>query len=282
LKKIWTVVDLIQWGQNYFYEKNIDVPRLTIELMLCELLGCQRIDLYLRFDYPLTEIQLAKLHNFVQRKVKDEPLQYILNYTFFDSMKIKTDKRALIPRPETELLVYEAKNKIEELSKKEINVLEVGTGTGCIAIALAKKFPQINFTATEISPDSLSLAKENAEIQNISNIDFILSDFFDDNFFYDKFDIIISNPPYISLQNYLNLDKEILKYEPKIALTDNGDGLKFYKKFAEIWNNAKQDLILILEIDGRNTPELKQLFKGKIEIRQDFAGLDRILIARNK
>ncbi len=282
MKKVWTVVDLIQWGQNYFYEKNIDVPRLTIELMLCELLSCQRIDLYLKFDYPLTEIQLAKLHNFVERKVKDEPLQYILNYTFFDSVKIKTDKRALIPRPETELLVYEAKNKIEELSKKEINILEVGTGTGCIAIALAKKFPQINFTATDISPDSLSLAKENAEIQNISNIDFILSDFFDARFFYDKFDVIISNPPYISLQNYLNLDKEILKYEPKIALTDNGDGLKFYKKFAEIWNNSKQDLILILEIDGRNTPELVQLFKGEIEIKKDFAGLDRILIAHNK
>lgn len=283
--KIWTVIDLIHWGQQYLKEKQVESPRLNIELMLCEIIGCKRIDLYLKFDYPLSKNQLVTLREYVKRRVKREPLQYIFGKTQFFNLTFKTDKRALIPRPETELLVVETLNELKLFEKENPKIVEIGTGSGCVAISIAKNYPKVSIVATDISDEALELAKENSDYHNIENIKFIKHNFLTDKFAISNYDIIISNPPYIPKSMMDLLEEDILNYEPINALTDESDGLTFYKRFLEIFDLAKNNLILILEIDGRNTEKLLELFNKNdcsTIIKKDFADIDRILIVKKE
>jgi release factor glutamine methyltransferase len=275
----WTILELIHWGQEYFSSKGIESPRLNIELIICKILNCQRIDLYLKFDMPLKENQLEQLRDFVKRRAKNEPLQYILGEAPFFGKMFIVDKSVLIPRPETELLVELAINYLSTKLNSEINVLEIGTGSGCISIILANKFPEIKITATDISTEALEIAVQNTKQYEIDNIEFIQHDFLNDLLNSEKFDLIISNPPYIPMDDYLKLEPHVLEYEPRIALTDNDEGLKFYQKFSELFEknfNGK----MLLEIDGRNTSELIKIFQSKnllTNINQDMEGKDRII-----
>jgi release factor glutamine methyltransferase len=281
--KIWTVIDLIHWGQQFLKAKQIESPRLNIELMLCDIIGCKRIDLYLKFDYPLSKNQLQTLREYVQRRVKNEPLQYIFGKTEFFNLTLKTDKRALIPRPETELLVGEAINELKSLNKVNPKLVEIGTGSGCIAISIAKNYPDASIIATDISSEALDLAKENSNLHSVENIKFIKHNFLKEKFAVSNYDLIISNPPYIPKLLMNKLEQDILNYEPLNALTDGADGLIFYKRFSEIIEEAKNNLILILEIDGRNTDKVVELFdknKYSLKVKKDFANIDRILIVK--
>lgn len=281
--KIWTVIDLIHWGQQFLKAKQIESPRLNIELMLCDIIGCKRIDLYLKFDYPLSINQLQTLREYVQRRVKNEPLQYIFGKTEFFNLTLKTDKRALIPRPETELLVGEAINELKSLNKVNPKLVEIGTGSGCIAISIAKNYPDASIIATDISSEALDLAKENSNLHSVENIKFIKHNFLKEKFAVSNYDLIISNPPYIPKLLMNKLEQDILNYEPLNALTDGADGLIFYKRFSEIIEEAKNNLILILEIDGRNTDKVVELFdknKYSLKVKKDFANIDRILIVK--
>jgi release factor glutamine methyltransferase len=281
--KIWTVIDLIHWGQQFLKAKQIESPRLNIELMLCDIIGCKRIDLYLKFDYPLSKNQLQTLREYVQRRVKNEPLQYIFGKTEFFNLTLKTDKRALIPRPETELLVGEAINELKSLNKVNPKLVEIGTGSGCIAISIAKNYPDVSIIVTDISSEALDLAKENSNLHSVENIKFIKHNFLKEKFAVSNYDLIISNPPYIPKLLMNKLEQDILNYEPLNALTDGADGLIFYKRFSEIIEEAKNNLILILEIDGRNTDKVVELFdknKYSLKVKKDFANIDRILIVK--
>ncbi len=277
----WTISKLISWGTNYFSEKKIDSPRLNIELILAHILNCQRIDLYLNYDYVLNEKELSKLREFLKRRAKNEPLQYLLGEVNFYGYRLKIDKRALIPRPETELLVQIA---IEDLKQhnQQCKILEIGTGSGCISIVLAKQFPEISITAIDISSDAIQLARENSKMLDVENIHFIVADFF--NYQPEsKFDMIISNPPYVIAEDIPKLQKE-LSYEPQIALTPGEDPLAFYKTFVKYLDYLEENGTMILEINEKSSKDVTNLFDNmsniKIGIIKDYRDLDRIILIK--
>ncbi|MCX7736200.1 MAG: peptide chain release factor N(5)-glutamine methyltransferase [Candidatus Kapabacteria bacterium] len=284
--KTWTVIDIIRWGTEYFQNKQIDSPRLTIELLLCEVLNCERISLYTNFEKPLKDEELQKLKEFIKRRANREPLQFILGKTKFFNTELKINNSAIVPRPETELMVSIADEIIQQNIDKIKDVLDIGTGSGCIAISLAKKYPNINFTAIDINPNSLQLAKENAIYNDVENsMNFLNLDILT-NVPDEKYDLVISNPPYISKQEYEQLEPEILNYEPKEALTDNSDGLTFYRRFSDIFGVIMTpNAFFLLEIAYNQFEDVSKIFKEKgfeINYVQDWSGIKRIIIGQKQ
>lgn len=277
MENSWTIGKLISWGTNYFADKGIDSPRLNIELMLAHILKCQRIDLYLHYDYALQSKELSVLRDFVKRRAIHEPLQYILGEAFFYGHRFKIDKRALIPRPETEQLVQTAISFLKN-EDKICKILEVGTGSGCIAISIAKEFPNHRITAIDISDDAIKLAQENAKLHGLENIEFKVQDFLKYNTI-EKYDLILSNPPYVIEADIPNLQKE-LKYEPLIALTAGEDSVLFYKKFVEFMNCLEENGKMILEINEKTENIVTNLFSGlyNVKMYQDYSNLERIIV----
>jgi len=229
-KKVWRVIDLINWADQYFSLKGVDNPRQEIEWMLTDILDCNRFDLYLRFEEPLTSDQLELLHEWVNRRVKKEPLQYITGHCEFYGRTFIVNKGVFIPRPETERMVDVAISMLEDTNRPTI--LDMGTGSGCIAISLAKEIPSPKITAIDISPVALEVAKINADIHkaavHFEEMDFLM------NSYNKKFDMIISNPPYIPLVEMNTLMDDVRLFEPHFALSDGADGLLFYQRLAMV------------------------------------------------
>lgn len=279
-KKIWTILDLLQWGTIFFSDKKIESPRLNIELLICSVLNIERIELYLQFDRPLKQDELAELRQKVIKRASGYPLQYIVGFSNFLGYKIKVNESGLIPRPETEILVNSV---VENTDKnKKLKILDIGTGSGCIAIALAKKLPNSEITAIDISIDALNLAKENSILNNVTNVKFIRHNIFEGIILNEKYDIICSNPPYISKNEYLTLETTVRKYEPKIALTDESDGLQFYRLFSKIFPEILNDEgCFYLEIGFGQFKDLINIFsfnKYKISFVKDYNSFERVLI----
>jgi len=278
--RIWQVIDILKWGEDYFKNKGFESPKQEIEWLLCDLLEYKRIDLYINFENQIKKAQLNKLKSWIKRRVDREPLQYITGKTEFYGLKFKINKKVLIPRPETERLVEIALNSIKEIIEPEI--LEVGAGSGCISIAISSEEPKAKIVSLEVSKDAILLAEENANIHNINNINFIEMDFLRD-LPKGKFDVVLSNPPYISELEISTLMPEVKNYEPKIALTDYGDGLIFYRRFADIAKFLlKPSGLIILEVGlGEHPTKVVNLFKEsgyeKIELIKDFNNDQRIL-----
>lgn len=297
-EKIWTIKDIIDWSKDYFEQKGIENARLNIELILGKVLNYKRLDLYLKFDQPLKENELKSIREFVIRRGKREPLQYILGEVEFCDLKFKTDSRALIPRPETEELV----NFCIDLIKKNNyrNIIDIGTGSGCIPISIKNKISDLNVYAIDISGDALELAKENAVLNKIEGINWIKLDFLNskdwkkiilnsnqsNNFTSNtdlKFDLIISNPPYVTKEDFLTLDKELIDYEPHIALTDFADGLTFYQQIVTFSDYfVSYGGSIVAEIGYNLSDKLNTIYKKSgyhIEIYRDMQNIDRILHA---
>ena len=229
-KKVWRVIDLINWADEYFSLKGFDNPRQEIEWMLTDILDCERFDLYLRFEEPLTSDQLELLHQWIKRRVKKEPLQYITGHCEFYGRTFIINKDVFIPRPETERLVDVAIAILKVANKP--TVLDMGTGTGCIAISLAKEIPNSKITGIDISSIATEVAKINADAHRATvkfeEMDFLM------NPYNKKFDMIISNPPYIPLIEMNTLMDDVRLFEPHFALSDGVDGLLFYQRFAMV------------------------------------------------
>ena len=228
--KVWRVIDLINWADEYFSLKGFDNPRQEIEWMLTDILDCERFDLYLRFEEPLTSDQLELLHQWVKRRVKKEPLQYITGHCEFYGRTFIVNKDVFIPRPETERLVDVAIAILKAANKP--TVLDMGTGTGCIAVSLAKEIPNSKITGIDISTVAIEVAKINADVHHATvqfeEMDFLM------NPYNKKFDMIISNPPYIPLVEMNTLMDDVRLFEPHFALSDGADGLLFYQRFAVV------------------------------------------------
>ncbi len=274
------VLEAIELSTDYLSKKGIEEARLNAELMLADILDMKRLNLYLNFDRPLSENEKELYRQYLSRRSKFEPLQYILGFTEFFGLKIFVNKNVLIPRPETELLV----ETIIEKNKKRngLNILDIGTGSGAIAIALAKNL-DCNVTAIDISAQALETAKYNADFNDvIDRINFKQLDILDSCFDLPKYDIIVSNPPYVAKVEYLTLQKEITDFEPLIAVTDNNDGLVFYKKISEF---GKNHLIntgkLYFELGKGQDNEVKNIMEtfgyNNIEFVKDYANIVRII-----
>ena len=272
----WTILKIILWTTKYFQKNKIKNARLEVEWFLCHILSCKRIDLYLQFEKKLNENKLNVFKSMITRRVSGEPFQHIIEKGTFYGRDFIVNSNVLIPRPETELIIDRVKEK-----KFTSSILDVGTGSGCIAITCFLEKLCNNIFAIDISNDALKVAKKNAAYYNATSIKFKLHDFLNDKL-NKKFDVILSNPPYIESKQMENLPNDVRKFEPHIALTDNKDGLSFYNKFAASFNNMiNPNGCLILEINDKiKLEKILNIFHAKnlqTNVFKDLQNDNRVL-----
>uniref|UniRef100_A0A832G652 Release factor glutamine methyltransferase n=1 Tax=Ignavibacterium album TaxID=591197 RepID=A0A832G652_9BACT len=282
-----TVLEALILSTEYLNKKGIESARLNAELMLAHILNCKRLQLYLMFDRPLDENELSLYREFLARRAKREPLQYILGEVEFYNIKLKVNKDVLIPRPETELLVEKI---IKDYSQKsDFKFLDIGIGSGNISIALLVNLPNSQGIGIDISDSALALAKSNAEFNLVKDrLELIHFDILkDDIHSLGKFNAIISNPPYVSSEEFESLEPELKIYEPQIALTDFYNGLTFYRKIISIADSLlKEEGKVYFEIGKGQSNEVKALMENSrienINIIKDYQGIDRIICGELK
>jgi len=283
---IWTVQKVLNWTVEYFTSKNIPEPRLGAELLLAHVLACKRIELYLQFERILTQGELTDYRSFIQRRVKREPVQYILSETEFMGLSFKVSPAVLIPRPDTELLVDCAIEYLRENNFQQPHIMDIGTGSGCIAISLAKLFPDSTVWAVEKSSAALELAKENAQSNEV-DIQFVENDFFESDSKLDtKFNIVVTNPPYIPDTDWEDLQPEVLQFEPAVALRGGTDGLDFYRRSIPlIGNMLDEDGAVFFETGYNQAREVAGMLADAgftTTIRKDYQQIERVVIGRKK
>jgi release factor glutamine methyltransferase len=274
--KIWTTIDLIKWGEDYFVSKGISNAKLEVEWFLCHILNYQRIDLYVQFEQPLMKDELAQFKEMVRRRIEGEPFQHILGKADFYGRDFIVNKHVLIPRAETEII-------IELLKKRDAveSILEIGTGSGCIAITMSLENLTTSIIATDVSKEALNVAKENTQKFGVENIGFKIHDFLNTDI-NSTFDVVISNPPYIGSDEMDGLQKEVHDYDPKIALTDNDDGLSFYRRFAELGTSLlNENGYMLLEFGGAHqVVAISEIFEShqfNVKFHNDLQGDPRIV-----
>lgn len=282
-----TVLDIIKSSTELLVKKNITNPRLNVELMLCEVLDCDRVKLYLDFEKPLTKNELDLYREWFKRRLNHEPLQYITGHAYFYGYRFKVNEHVLIPRQETEILVEKVIEDIKNNPKDNLSILEIGTGSGCISIALGKKLDELemkyNIVAIDISKDALDVAAYNLEKIEGSNekISFVEKDIFEIDTFNKDIDYIVSNPPYIPYIEFEGLNEEVNKYEPTISLTDYKDGLTFYRKILGLYSSPVITGKLFFEIAYNQKKNLENLLIDFPNITgkffKDYSDNDRVL-----
>jgi release factor glutamine methyltransferase len=298
----WTVKKILDWGIGFFSNKDIPQARLSAELLLASVLGLTRMELYLNHSRVLKPGELATYKDHILKRLEHVPIQYILGQAHFRNISLFVDKNVLIPRPETELVaekaLIEAKRILE--AKGSINIIEIGTGSGAIAISLyaelSEKMPErkkgINLTATDISGKAIVVAKKNADnmlSDNSGAIDFISCNILpdeDSSWFSDnkgKVDLVVSNPPYISKSGYEALPREIKEYEPSQALVAGDSGLESYQKIlSKVKNILEKNACIIFETDPVTGDGLVSLVEENmkpksVSLEKDYNKKERIL-----
>ena len=287
MSKVWRIIDIIKWAENYFSQNRFANPKLEIEWLLRSLLECSRLDIYLRFEEPLDIKQLSVLKEWINRRIKKkEPLQYITGSCEFYGKTYNVNSKVFIPRQETERVIDLAIEKSNLIENPYI--LDIGTGSGCIAIACASEIPNSKVFGIDISYEALQIAEENKLRLNLKNIYFAMLDILVDvpDTSLKKYDLLVSNPPYISKNEMDYLSKEIKNFEPHIALTDFRDGLIFYHRLAELGRKiVKVNGWIILEVGLENhSSEVLSIFKDSNyknpRLIKDFNRDNRVLIAQ--
>lgn len=274
------IFNILKQATEFLTSHNITEAQLDAEVLLCGVLKIKRNNLVTLRQETINQEQYQKYQNFLNRRIKGEPVDYILENSEFMGLTFKVNSNVLIPRQETELIVEQANKFIKENKSKTI--LDLCTGSGAIAVSVAY-YNNVTVVASDISKKALQVAKDNAIINKVSNkIEFIKSNMFD-NIIDKKFDIIISNPPYVTEKEYKGLEKEIF-FEPETAFLAGEDGLDFYRIIA---NKVSQHLnpkgILLLELNANISLQIAELFSDFlfVKIIKDYSNLDRILIAQN-
>jgi release factor glutamine methyltransferase len=281
-----TVLEAIQKSAEFLAKKNVESPRLQTELLLAHLLKMPRMKLYLNFERVLTTSETDTLRELVKRRGQRESLQHIVGSTSFCGYQIAVNRRTLIPRPETELLAELGWKFLVTRHSSPVTALDFGTGTGCIAIALAAKCPNAKIIATDISSDALALAKQNAEKNNVAErIEFLQGDGFAALSNNSKFDLIVSNPPYIPSAEIATLQPEVRDFDPRGALDGGADGLDFYRRIStDAKPFLKPDGKIMLEFGDGQADAIKKIFENEkwiVEaVQEDYSQRARILIAK--
>jgi release factor glutamine methyltransferase len=276
-----SLLDVLQSTTAYFTKHKIENPRLNAEHLLAHALGRTRMDLYLEFERPLTETELAPLRELVKRRAQGEPLQHLLGTVEFCDHTFAIDKRAMVPRPETEELVELLIAKCE-MRIANPKMVDVGTGSGVIALSLAAKFPEAEVYAVDISDDALALARENAARLGLERVHFQKSDLLES--LPERFDLIVANLPYISMQDRHLLAREVL-HDPEVALFGGPNGDELMRKLIEKTpSNLEPGGLLALEIGLGQAEGLSDFLRQKnfhdIEPKKDYSGITRFLLAR--
>ncbi|MCK5077536.1 MAG: peptide chain release factor N(5)-glutamine methyltransferase, partial [Calditrichia bacterium] len=287
-EQIWTIKKVLDWSASHFHKKGLENARLNAEWLLGEVLQLDRVRLYLNFDKILNKDELAAFRSMIEKRLEHKPLQYILGHYDFMGIDLLLNENVLIPRPETELL---AETAIEHFKRKrtEIKVLEIGVGSGCIPVALNKYLKStVHYDGFEISSGAADLANENfkkhelPEEYKIINHNFLTP--LPSEFENKKFDLIISNPPYVTEEEWLELQPEVKEHEPKTALVAvHEDPLIFYKKISKLKDKLNKNGMILVEMSFTFWKEIKTFFINagfEVEIIQDYSQRERVLLAR--
>jgi len=270
-------------------DKKISSAQLDVEVLLSSVLKKPKEYLYTYSENNLTTKQLHNLKILVQRRLKYEPTAYLINNKEFFGLDYFVDKRVLIPRPETEIMVEEAINYAKTISNKPLAICEIGTGSGCIAISLAKHLPQAKIIASDFSSDALAIAKKNANKHKVSSRIYFLRGNLIEPIKNEKIDIICANLPYLDtdMKNLLkSSDSKSIKYEPKISVDGGKDGLNLYRKFfKQIKEYDIKNALVLVEVGHNQVKTLQKyintLFpQSNIIIKKDLAGLNRVMIIK--
>jgi release factor glutamine methyltransferase len=278
-----TVLEIIKRTTDFFAGKQIESPRLNAELLIGHALGLKRMQLYLQFERPMTESELEKIRPLVRRRAQHEPIQYIIGETEFCGLKLKVDRRALIPRPETELLVEIV--VAAAASRTGLRVADLGTGTGAIALALANQLADARVVAVERDPDAAALAAENIGAAGMADrVRLVNASWFDGFGPEERFDIIVSNPPYLTRSETEQAAPEVRNHEPHAALTSPDDGLADLRTLvAQAPRFLAPGGLLALETGIAHHERLRGATAdaafARFESRQDLTGRDRYVLA---
>lgn len=284
--KTWDVISLLERASEHLKSNGFDEARLNVELLLAHVLHLHRIELYTNFDRPVTDAELSEFKLLFKRRLGHEPIQYILGETEFMGLPLYVNRNVLIPRPETELLVERAVEVIRGTTPGEVEVLDIGTGSGNISLAIAVMVPSARVTAIEVSPQALDVARCNAERNEIRDVEFIHADMLED-FLPDRtFNLIVANPPYISLEEFQGLQEEVRDFEPRLATTDEGDGFRFIRRIVSVAAaKLRSGGFLLMEIAYNQATMAAQILESAglvdVQLRKDYAGIDRIIEARH-
>lgn len=281
MSESWAVLDLLKWTANYFAGKGIENGRLDAELLLAEVLKLNRIGLYLNFDRPLQSEELAAFRALIERRARREPIAYILGHCEFWSLTFKVGPEVLIPRGDTETLVEAALKVLPPGG----TLLDIGVGSGAIALAIAHERPDLSVEGIDLSPAALAIATENALLLGLAaRVALRQGDLFalDGN---RQYDVVVSNPPYIAVGEQATLMPEVRNFEPSLALFAGDDGLDCYRALIPAAKTAlKSSGYLLVEVGAGQATAVAELFAvagyGEICTSRDLAGIERVVAGR--
>ena len=286
--KAWTTLGLLQTTTTFLEERGHDEARLAAERLLAHVLRCKRVDLYLQTERPMQETELSPYRELVRSFAKGAPLQYIIGETEFMGLPFQVDRRALIPRPETEILVDAVRKHLAPAAGAPATVLELGVGSGAIAVSLAVTHPDVEVWATEVSGDAAQLAQRNAHSHDVQDrVHIVVGSRFDalSPELEGAFSVVVSNPPYVRSDEMAGLDACVRDYEPFQALDGGDDGLDFHRYLTTSGLRfLSPGGLLATEIGASQGEAARRLFVDagmqEVEVQPDYAGLDRVVVGR--
>ena len=286
MSEVWTIGKILKWTEEYFQKAQLDSPRLDAEVLLAHVLNQpERIYLYVHFDQPLEQSELAAYRECIKRRVQHEPVAYITGHRDFMGLDFKVTKDTLIPRPDTEILVEAMLQRLPAAGENS-TLADIGTGTGAICLSLLNYLPKLRAMAVDISPGALAVAQENSVSLGLSQrVEFLQGDLLAPlKAKGELLNTIVSNPPYIPKADIATLASDVKAYEPMGALDGGEDGLDFYRRLlAESGDLLKDGGFLAMEVGIHQARQLEALAKdmsqwGKCEILRDLAGIERVVI----
>lgn len=283
----WSVLLLLDWTTDFFKSREVDSPRLDAEVLLAEAMGCKRIELYTRFEeVPAAGVRDA-FKALVKKRGDGSPVAYLVGRKEFYSLEFEVEEGVLIPRPDTELLVVTALDLLKESGRDEAMIADVGTGTGAVAIALASQAPDVKVVAIDISPQAVALANKNAEKQGVNDRVYATeSDLFDRLRESRTFDLIVSNPPYVTTNELIDLDPTVRDHEPHLALDGGPEGTDVIERLlAEAPARLNEGGHLLIEIGPSIATRVEGLVQEAagldfVATLKDLAGLERVVHAQ--
>jgi release factor glutamine methyltransferase len=284
---VWTIQALLGWTTNYLAQKGIENPRAEAQILLAHVLNCKKIDLVVRYDEVPSETERARFRELIQRRVAGWPVAYLVGSRDFYLLTFEVSPAVLIPRPDTETLVVEALAFLKPLTNP--TVLDLGTGSGCIAVSIAHQKKDARVVAIDISPDALEIARRNAVRHRVADrITFLHGDLFTPLPPGSTFDLIVSNPPYIAAHEFAGLAPDVRDHEPRAALDGGPDGLTFYRRIAAgVGLVLRPSGKLLVEIGATQDTDVRAILGSQPELEvgptiKDLAGHPRVVAAKHR